>query len=426
MRRLLSSKRPLLAGLVLVVAAASAAAAPAGAGERLVPAGTDLAAIVAAAAPGDVVRLAAGRHDGPVVIDRPLSLVGDRGAVLEGSGAGSVITVTAPDVRVAGLTIRGSGTDVPAMDSAVLVTRTAARAAIVGNRLEGNLFGVYLHGAAGSRVEGNVILGRRDLRMSEAGNGVSIWNAPGAAVIGNDIRYGRDGIFVNTSRGNTFEGNRFADLRFAIHYMYTHDSRIVGNRSTGNHAAWALMFSDNLEVRDNVSIGDREHGLLMNYVNRSRITGNLVRDSAGKCLFIYNAHRNRIEGNRFEGCPIGIHFTAGSERNRIAGNAFVGNRTQVKYVGTRRVVWAHEGRGNYWSDNPAFDLDGDGIADREYRPNDIVDDLLWRHPQAKLLINSPAVTVLRFAQARLPALYPGGVVDTAPLMAAPDIGRSEP
>jgi nitrous oxidase accessory protein len=208
--------------------------------------------------------------------------------------------------------------------------------------------------------------------------------------------------------------------------MYTHDSRIVGNRSTGNHVGWALMFSDNLEVRGNVSTGDREHGLLMNYVNGSRITGNVVRDSAGKCLFIYNAHRNRIEGNRFEGCPIGIHFTAGAERNRITGNAFVGNRTQVKYVGTRRVVWAYEGRGNYWSDNPAFDLDGDGIADREYRPNDIVDELLWRHPQAKLLINSPAVTVLRFAQARLPALYPGGVVDTAPLMTPPDIGRSEP
>src|SRR3546814_20451155 len=120
---------------------------------------------------------------------------------------------------------------------------------------------------------------------------------------------------------------------------------------------------------------------------------------------------NRIHDNRFEGCPIGIHFTAGSERNRVSGNAFVGNQTQVKYVGTRRVEWTHAGRGNYWSDNPAFDLDGNGIADREYRPNDLVDDLLWRHPQAKLLLNSPAVHVLRFAPRRLPALYPGSSED---------------
>src|SRR3546814_17746154 len=92
-----------------------------------------------------------------------------------------------------GLTIRGSGIDVPAMDSAVLVRQSAERATVVDNRLEDNLFGVYLHGAAGSRVENNVIHGRRDLRISEAGNGVSIWNAPGAAIVGNDIRHGQIG-----------------------------------------------------------------------------------------------------------------------------------------------------------------------------------------------------------------------------------------
>ncbi|SMF21614.1 nitrous oxidase accessory protein [Tistlia consotensis] len=408
-----------LIGGLLLAAVASATAAAA----ELRPApGDDLQAVLAAAAPGDVVRLGAGRYRGPVTIDRPLALAGVEGTLLEGDGKGSVITITASDVTVTGLTITGSGLDLPAMDSAVLVRRSARHAVIRGNRLENNLFGVYLHGAAGSLVVDNTIVGRRDLRLSEAGNGVSIWNAPGAEVVGNDIRYGRDGIFVTTSKRNVFRDNRFADLRFAIHYMYTQDSRIVGNRSHGNHAAWALMYSDRLEIRDNVSEGDRDHGLLMNYVNDSTVTGNVVLNSAGKCLFIYNAHRNRIEGNRFQGCPIGIHFTAGSERNAVSGNAFVGNRTQVKYVGTRTVEWSHDGRGNYWSDNAAFDLNGDGIADRAYRPNDIADDILWRYPLAKLLLNSPAITALRFAQSRLPALLPGGVVDSAPLMAPPATG----
>ena len=72
-----------------------------------------------------------------------------------------------------------------------------------------------------------------------------------------------------------------------------------------------------------------------------------------------------MAGNRFEGCGIGIHFTAGSERNALTGNAFIGNRTQVKYVGTRDIEWSLDGRGNYWSDHPVFDLDGDG--DRRQR-----------------------------------------------------------
>jgi nitrous oxidase accessory protein len=114
-----------------------------------------------------------------------------------------------------------------------------------------------------------------------------------------------------------------------------------------------------------------------------------------------------------------VHFTAGSEGNAITGNAFVGNRTQVKYVGTRHLDWSRDGRGNCWPDNPAFDLDRDDIADAAYRPNDIVDRVLWTAPRAKVLLNSPAVQVLRWAQSQFPATLPGGVVDSRPLMAPP-------
>ena len=138
-----------------------------------------------------------------------------------------------------------------------------------------------------------------------------------------------------------------------------------------------------------------------------------------KCVFIYNANRNRFADNWFEGCSIGIHFTAGSEGNAMAGNAFIRNRNQVKYVGTRYLDWSFEGRGNYWSDNPAFDLDGDGIGDNPYRPNDLIDRVLWTAPQAKVLVNSPAVQVIRWAQSQFPALLPGGVIDSRPLMAPP-------
>ena len=131
-----------------------------------------------------------------------------------------------------------------------------------------------------------------------------------------------------------------------------------------------------------------------------------------------------MRGNRFEGCPIGIHFTAGSERNIVAGNAFIANQTQVKYVGTRWIEWSENGRGNYWSDNPAFDLDGDGIADTAYRPNDLVDEVVWLHPAAKLLLTSPALQLLRLAETLFPGLHPGGVVDSAPLMQPPPAPRA--
>ena len=150
--------------------ATALAVAGAAAGEPIpIAPGESLQSAIASAEPGDVLRLERGRHQGPIVLDKPLTLVGDEGAVLLGSGHGSVISITVPGVTVKGLTIRGSGIDVPAMDSAILVARTAPGAKIFNNRLEGNLFGVYLHGA-GNKLDkqsalsesGAVINGRGD------------------------------------------------------------------------------------------------------------------------------------------------------------------------------------------------------------------------------------------------------------------------
>ena len=371
------------------------------------------------AAEGDTLRLLEGTYSGSINVRRSLHIVGDGNAVVDGEGSGHVIKVTAPDVLIKNLQIRRSGNDLTNEHSAVFVTEEGDRARIEHNHLEDNLIGVYLKGPEAAVVSDNVIIGSRIHRMNDRGNGVHLWNTPDSEVRNNDIRYGRDGIFVTTSRGNVFHGNRMRDLRFGVHYMYANDSVVSDNVSSNNHVGYALMFSDRIEARNNRSIGDHERGLFFNFANYSVIAGNTVSGGAKKCVFIYNANFNEINGNRFEGCDIGIHFTAGSEQNTIYANAFIDNRTQVKYVGTRYIEWNRNGQGNYWSDNLAFDLDGDGIADQPYRPNDLVDQILWRHPLARLLLNSPAVQLLKWAQSEFPGLSPGGVVDNAPLMRPP-------
>ena len=388
----------------------------AGAVGRLVPAEDGaLGKALKTAKAGDVLRLQPGIHPGPVVVDLPLTLDGGGAATIKGDGTGSVVSVNVPGVTLRGLTIIGSGSSGANRDAGVALGKKATGAVVRNNRILGNLVGVDVRGSKNALIKGNVITGRRDKRMNDRGNGVYVWNAPGARVIGNDISWGRDGIFVNTSRRNIFSGNRFRNLRFAIHYMYTHDSVVSGNLSEGNHLGYAIMYSKNVRIEGNISARDRNQGIMLNYTNKSLITGNWIVGD-GKCVFIYNAHRNTFVGNRFEGCGIGIHFTAGSERNQISGNAFIGNRTQVKYVGTTWVDWSVAGRGNYWSDHPAFDLDGNGIADTAYRPNDIMDQILWTQPAARALLGSPAVQLIRWSQMAFPALLPGGVFDSAPLM----------
>ncbi len=389
------------------------------------PGAGTVAAAIKNAADGDILRLRPGIYHENLVLDRPLTIDGGGRAVLQGSGAGSVITVTGPDVSIQGLTIQGSGSSHQTIDAGVQLTKSADRAVVRDNLILGNLHGVDIHGADDAQVSGNTIRGRQDRRMNDRGNGVYVWNAPGAVVENNDIIWGRDGIFVNTSKMNTFRGNTFRDLRFAVHYMYANRSEVSGNISVGNDLGYAIMYSDRVKVTDNISIGDDEHGVMLNYTTKSEITGNLVRGGKDKCLFMYNAHRNRVAGNRFEGCGIGIHFTAGSELNEVAGNAFIGNRTQVKYISTDWVEWSAEGRGNYWSDFAAYDVNGDGIADAPYRPNDSMDHILWTQPAAKMLLGSPAVQLVKWSQSAFPALLPGGVVDTHPLMRPVEIDMPE-
>ncbi len=386
---------------------------------RIAPGHGVLQAAIDSAHSGDTLLLTSGVYTGSVNITRSLTLSGNDSSVINGEGSAHVITVSVPDVLIKNLNIQHSGNNLENEDSGIFITDKGDRARIENNHFENNQIGIYLKGPESAIIRNNVIVGSQHHRMNDRGNGIYLWNTPGSIIENNNIRYGRDGIFVTSSRNNVFRGNHLRDLRFAVHYMYTHDSEISNNVSINNHVGYALMFSNHILAKGNQSLGDHERGLFFNFTNNSIIEGNHVSGGTKKCVFIYNANFNQITGNSFEDCQIGIHFTAGSEKNDIFSNAFINNRTQVKYVGTRYIEWSKNGVGNYWSDNAAFDIDDNGIADQPYKPNDLVDQIIWRHPLAKLLLNSPAIQVLKWAQSEFPGIHPGGVTDNAPLMLPP-------
>ncbi|SUO94486.1 nitrous oxide reductase family maturation protein NosD [Suttonella ornithocola] len=384
---------------------------------KTISAGSDLQQAIDTAQVGDELHLAAGDYHGNIVVNQSISLIGSEKGVshIIGDGKADAIRVTAENVHLAHLTVSGSGKSLSKMNAGIFLDKTAHHAVVKNNHIQGNLFGVYVWGPDAALVENNVIRNDNRLRVNSRGNGVSIWRSPKTIIKDNDISGGRDGIFTNVSKDNLFIGNYLHDLRFAVHYMYTEDSEVRENRADNVESAYVLMFSNRISAVNNVTKNSKEHGLMLNDVNHSVIRGNTV-NNAKKCVFLYNANHNEFDHNYFQGCEIGIHSSAGSENNGMHDNSFVQNQTQVMYVGTRESQWSHEGRGNYWSDHSAFDLNGDGIADTPYRPNTVMDQILWRAPSAKLLINSPAAQLLKYAQQQFPSLLPGGVTDTYPLM----------
>lgn len=396
-----------------------------------------LQALIERTAPGDAIRLPPGRYRGPLRLDHTVRLSGEPGAVIDGGGTHNAIELRAPQTVIEDLAIENWGKNLTTMDAAIFVERTANGSIIRNNTLHGPAFGIWLDAVADVEVIDNVIRGTPALRSQDRGNGVHLFNVRNVLIARNDIRETRDGIYIDTSSHNVLRNNHMEDLRYGVHYMYAYDNRVEGNITRHTRTGYALMQSKRLTVIGNRSIEDDNYGILMNNITNSILRDNkvegvrqpvdesgegLVSGGDGKAIFIYNSQFNRFEGNRFAGSDIGIHLTAGSEDNVVVGNAFVGNRQQVMYVATRPQEWSEKGRGNYWSDYLSWDLSNDGIGDTPYEPNDAMDRLLWRHPAARLLMDSPSVLTLRWVQRQFPVFRPQGVKDSAPLMIDPSPG----
>lgn len=373
-----------------------------------------------------------GDYRGQFFIEEPMHIRCEKGAVFQALGQGNALSIRAPNVTVEGCAVRDWGRNLTAMDSGIFVQPEATGVRLQDNNLQGPGFGIWVDAASDISVIGNVVEGDRQVRSQDRGNGIHLFSVNGAKIIDNKISHTRDGIYIDNSHGNHLEGNTLEDLRYGIHYMFSHDNQVIENTTRRTRTGYALMQSRNLTVIGNRSEQDENYGILMNYITYSTLKNNIVSavshgsstastssGAEGKALFIYNSVFNTIENNHFEHSTLGIHLTAGSEDNRIAGNAFVKNKQQVKYVATRTQEWSRDGRGNYWSDYLGWDRNGDGLGDVPYEPNDNVDRMLWLYPQARLLMNSPAVQVLRWVQRAFPVIKSPGVKDSYPLMHMP-------
>lgn len=426
----------LLLGFLLLAALPAPAAVPAAEEHTLAAQERDIQAVLDRLPPGATLRIPAGRHIVHLHIRKPVTLTGDAGAILDGEGHGDVIRISAPDVTIRGLTIVNSGRNLTHMNAGIFVERGAERVTIRDNRLDNNAFGIWLDACKGPRVIGNKVHGIPEIRSQDRGNGIHLYSVTEAEIRGNEVWETRDGIYIDTSQNNVLADNLLHDLRYGVHYMYSYSNKVIGNRTYNTRTGYALMQSKYLTVLDNESDRDSNYGMLMNYITYSTIAGNRVHDvqegtgyvtggdgvtgAEGKAIFIYNSQFNEIRDNLFADSDIGIHLTAGSEDNTVFGNSFLRNRVQVKYVATRDQDWSHEGRGNFWSDYLGWDLDADGIGDKQYEPNDAVDHLLWKYPIARILMSSPAIETLRWVQEQFPVLKPQGVRDSAPLMLPPE------
>lgn len=439
--------RRLVAALALT---AGLAWAPATAG-----ASVDLQTMIDRAPVGATITVPPGEHAGPIVIGRPVRLLGEAGAVIAGAGGGSVVTIDAPRVEVAGLTITGSGRDVVGAPSGVLLGPGADGAYVHDITIRDSYLGVTVRRAAGVRLErldiegSGIISGEMHVADSDdrgagdgegaqlRGDGIWLYDTQGATVRDSRIATVRDGIYLSYGRDTLIEGVTIDDSRYAIHAMYAGGAEITGCTLRGNLSGVVAMYGGPVLI---------DGGVITESGSPSTGFGVLVKDAAGVTVRGVTIADNRvgvhiddagrtggvataIEGTTIAMNQVGAQLTPSADPV-FAGNAFIENSIQVALSGTgvTQAVWSGGGGGNHWSDYTGFDADADGVGDLPYAHGGRTGQVLAAEPLLQALASGPAFRLLTAVEDRWVPSDPV-VMDRAPSMTGPPaapVARTSP
>ncbi|MFB6083804.1 MAG: nitrous oxide reductase family maturation protein NosD [Halorientalis sp.] len=379
-----------------------------------------LRAALAAARPGDTVRLSGWFEATPVVNTTGITLVSapDHRAVINGSASGHVLTIAAPNVTVRRVWVRNSGFNPSQNDAAIWVDGADAR--IVNVRLTEFTFGIWLNGVTDAYIANNTIVGRERIHpLTMRGNGIQVWKTTDSVISHNRITDVRDGIYYSFSSHVTEKYNIIWDLRYGTHYMYSDHCTLAHNVAFNNDAGWALMVSTHLTVRNNVAFnntGQSGHGILVKAIDDSRIRHNTVVANENG-FYIYNSINDTFTRNVVLGNTVGVNFQAGNRGGLVYNNTFVRNDRTVHAVLGRLMAWNTSDWGNYWASARIVDVDGDGRSELRYQPAGVMQELVRSHPQAVIFTQSPTADMIRRAQKAFPIIDTDGVVDYHPLAA---------
>jgi nitrous oxidase accessory protein len=378
------------------------------------PVRTIAAGLALAPAGGRLVVRAGVYREPTIQVTRPVEIIGDSGAILDGDGARQLMTITADDVTVRGLVFRNVGASFT-QDRAAIKAVGVRGCVIEDNRIEDGFFGIYLARSSHCRIARNVLSARGRTELG-SGNGIHLWSSDSSTIESNTVTGFRDGIYFEFVRGSEIRGNTSEhNLRYGLHFMYSDACHYRSNLFRANGSGVAVMYSSRVEMIGNrfeESWGSAAYGLLLKEMDDSRVIGNrFARNTIG--LVAEGANRLEARDNDFVDDGWAIRLTASTADARFTGNNFIGNTFDVT---TNSRDLSSVFAGNYWDQYHGYDLGRDGYGDVPHRPVRLFSLIVEHNEPSLLLLRSVFVRVLDVAERALPVLTPETLADERPAM----------
>ncbi|MBF0471820.1 MAG: nitrous oxide reductase family maturation protein NosD [Gammaproteobacteria bacterium] len=350
----------------------------------------------------------AGRYQGPVMIEKKITIDGRNGVTIDSAGQGSVIYLDSDGVVLRNLHLTGSGESHNDIDAGVQVRGDFN--VIKDNMIDDTLFGIDLGESKFNIIRRNHIRSK-DVELGVRGDSIRLWYSFNNKILDNTVRDSRD-MVAWYSGDNIFRGNEISGGRYSLHFMYSRSNLVEDNHFARNSVGIFLMYSDGITVRNNyIANASGATGVGIGFKETSGVTieNNRILYCATALYIDVSPYEpettNLIEGNLLAFNNIGIRFLNDWQGNHFHANRFKGNISQVIVSGAgsaNRNVW----QGNYWDDYDGFDRDNNGVGDHPYELYAYADRFWMDVPGAQFFKGSPLLEVIDFLEKLVPFSEP--------------------
>ncbi len=349
-----------------------------------------------------------------IVIDKPLTLIGNDYPVIDGELKGEIITIVSDNVTVDGLFIVNVGTSYTS-DFAAVRVKKSKNFVIQNLVLEKLFFGIYLEKSIDGKVFHNKIMGNA-LQEYNSGNGIQLWHCKNVIVKHNHVEHVRDGIYLEFSDDCLIKNNVSSEnLRYGLHFMFSNDDTYQNNIFEKNGAGVAVMFSKKIKMLYNTfkdNWGTASYGMLLKEINDAEIIGNTF-DQNTIGINIEGSNRILYKNNNFISNGWAVKVRGACYRNRFVENNFLYNSFDISY---NSKVNDNIFDSNYWSNYTGYDLDKNNIGDVPYRPVNLFSYVVNRTPETLVLLRSLFVDIIDFSEKVTPVFTPDNLLDNHPSM----------
>ena len=360
---------------------------------------------------GSILKLPAGVYKGSIIIDKPLSIIGQsKGVVIDGENNGTVITTKGSYITLKNLTIINSGSRHENLDAAIKLS-DGKQNEITNCQIKNCLFGIDVQMVNNSIIQDNNITSK-NLDLGLRGDGLRLWYSNDNIIRHNRLYKSRD-MVVWYSHGNLIENNYAEYCRYSLHFMYAGKNYVKNNTYKFNSVGIFFMYSQDTIAEGNVvqsSLGATGMGIGLKDASNFTLKNNTVIYCAqglyiDRSPFEPDTH-NIIEDNKILYNAEAIHFHSLSIHNIIKNNIIQGNIEDVINDSNRDRTEHNEIVGNYWDNYEGFDKNNDGIGDTSHKVYQYADQLWVFNPDVKFFYGSPVISLLNFLSRLAPFSKP--------------------